>query len=233
MGTGIFIYSLGVLSYYLLMSAHNLARRKSKEAYLEALVRETELKMLRAQVNPHFLFNALNSVSSLTVTDPQAAREMVIRLSDFMRYALSRKDEQTVPLRSELENLRQYLEIEKVRFGDRLVIEESIDARCYDVRVPGLLLQPLYENAIKHGVYESSDKVTINTMAKVLNGTMIIVITNNYDPDYVPLRGTGTGLTNVSRRLELTYGEAASMKREKENGIFRVTIELPTRVKEL
>ena len=141
-----FIYGLVILTYYLFESLTNLSEKKAKEARLESLIKETELKMLRSQINPHFLFNSLNSVSSLTITDPEKARDMVIKLSEFMRYALSRKDEQPVSFRSELENLRLYLNIEKVRFGDRLSIEENIDENCLEIKMPVMLLQPLYEN---------------------------------------------------------------------------------------
>ncbi len=120
-GTGVFIYGLIILSYYLFISLTNLSEKNAKEARLESLIKETELKMLRSQINPHFLFNSLNSISSLTITDPEKARIMVVKLSEFMRYALSRKDEQPVSLQSELENLRLYLDIEKVRFGDKLI----------------------------------------------------------------------------------------------------------------
>ena len=97
-GTGVFIYGLIILTYYLFISLTNLSEKNAKEARLESLVKETELKMLRSQINPHFLFNSLNSISSLTITDPEKARDMVVKLSEFMRYALSRKDEQPVSL---------------------------------------------------------------------------------------------------------------------------------------
>ena len=185
--------------------------------------------MLRSQINPHFLFNSLNSVSSLTITDPEKARDMVIKLSDFMRYALSKKDEQPVSLRSELENLRLYLEIEKVRFGDRLSTEENIDAECLDVKMPVMILQPLYENAIKHGVYESTERVNIRTSVKCRNGFLEIVISNNYDQTVTtPSKGTGTGLMNVSKRLDIFYSKRASMKTTKENGIYTVSLFIPT-----
>ncbi len=158
-----FYLRLIVLAYYLFVSLSNLSEKNAKEAKLESLVKETELKMLRSQINPHFLFNSLNSISSLTITDPEKARDMVIKLSEFMRYALSKKDEQPVSLRSELENLRLYFEIEKVSFGDRLSTEENIEEKCLDVKIPVMLLQPLYENAIKHGVYESTERVSIKT----------------------------------------------------------------------
>jgi two-component system, LytTR family, sensor kinase len=227
-GTGVFIYGLIVLSYFLFVSLSNLSEKNAKEARLESLVKETELKMLRSQINPHFLFNSLNSISSLTITDPEKAREMVVKLSEFMRYALSRKDEQPVSLQNELENLRLYLDIEKVRFGDKLSTEEIIDDNCLDFKVPVMLLQPLYENAVKHGVYESTDSVKIITQVKFIDGYFEIIIRNNYDPVPSLKSGTGTGLINVSRRLELFYGNKGSIKTSKENGIYTVTLYIPT-----
>jgi two-component system LytT family sensor kinase len=226
-GTGVFIYSLIILSYFLFISLSNLSEKKAKEARLESLVKETELKMLRSQINPHFLFNSLNSISSLTITDPEKARDMVVKLSEFMRYALARKDELPVSLQSELENLRLYLDIEKVRFGDKLTIEEKIEPECYNFKLPVMLLQPLLENAVKHGVYESTETVKILTQAKIIDDYIEIIIMNNYDTLPSLKKGTGTGLINVSRRLELFYGNRASIKSSKENGIYTVTIYIP------
>ena len=226
-GTGIFIYGIIILSYYLFISLTNLSEKNAKEARLESLIKETELKMLRSQINPHFLFNSLNSISSLTVTDPEKARIMVIKLSGFMRYALSSKDEQYVSLQSELENLRLYLDIEKVRFGDKLITEENIEIECLDIKVPVMILQPLYENAVKHGVYESTESVRISTLAKLLNGYLEITISNNYEPGQSSAKGTGTGLLNVSRRLELSYGNKCSLKTTGENGIYTVKLFIP------
>jgi LytS/YehU family sensor histidine kinase len=152
---------------------------------------------------------------------------MVIKLSEFMRYSLSKKDEQPVTLRSELENLRLYLEIEKVRFGDRLSTEEIVDEKCLNFKMPVMLLQPLYENAIKHGVYETTEVVGIRTKVACGNGYLEIVISNNYDLTPSSVRGTSTGLLNVSRRLDLFYGNRASMKTSKENGIFTVSLFIP------
>jgi len=227
-GTGVFIFGLVILTYYLFVSLSDLSEKNAKEARLKSLVKETELKMLRSQINPHFLFNSLNSISSLTITDPEKARDMIIKLSEFMRYALSKKDEQPVSFRSELENLRLYLEIEKVRFGDRLSIEEKIDGNCFEIKMPVMLLQPLYENSVKHGVYESTALVRITTEAKIINGYLQITISNNYDTTPTARKGTGTGLLNVSRRLELFYNKTASIKTVRENGIYIVTLYIPT-----
>jgi sensor histidine kinase YesM len=226
-GTGIFIFVLITLAYYLFQNLYNLAAKNAKAAELENLVKETELKMLRSQINPHFLFNSLNSISYLTITDPERAREMIIKLSDFIRYALSKKDEQPVSLRSELENLRLYLEIEKVRFGDRLSTEENIEEHCLEIKMPVMLLQPLYENAIKHGVYESTESVSIKTRVSCKNGYLEIDISNNYEITPSPVKGTGTGLQNVARRLDIFYGKRASIRTKKENGVYSVILFIP------
>lgn len=230
-GTGVFIYGLLILTYYLFVSLNNLAEKNAREARLESLVKDTELKMLRSQINPHFLFNSLNSISSLTITDPEKARIMVIKLSEFMRYALSRKDEQPVTLQSELDNLSLYLDIEKVRFGNKLITEEMVSDECRSVLLPVMLLQPLYENAVKHGVYESTESVKITTKAEIKNGYLNLVINNNFDPESSPLKGTGTGLINVSRRLELFYGNRGSITTKKDDGIFTVQIFIPLNIK--
>ncbi|HEX2974311.1 MAG TPA: histidine kinase [Bacteroidales bacterium] len=226
-GTGVFIYGLAILTYYLNVSLTNLSEKNAKEARLESIVKETELRLLRSQINPHFLFNSLNSISSLTITDPEKARDMVVKLSEFMRYSLSRKDEQPVTLRSELENLMLYLDIEKVRFGDRLKTEEEIDSNCLDFKIPVLLLQPLYENAIKHGVYESIDTVWIRTTAKMSEGYIEITISNNYGPAPSQRKGTSTGLSNVNRRMELFYGNRASLKASGVDGVYTVKLYMP------
>ncbi len=226
-GAGVFIYGLVILTYYLFVSLTNLSEKNAKAAKLESLVKETELKMLRSQINPHFLFNSLNSISSLTITDPEKAREMVVKLSEFMRYALSRKDEQPVTLQNEMENLRLYLDIEKVRFGEKLITEETIEQKCLNFKIPVLLLQPLYENAVKYGVYESTEPVKIITEARIIDGYIEIIIKNNYDSSPRQSIGTGTGLLNVTRRLELFYGNKASIATTKENGIFTTRLYIP------
>jgi LytS/YehU family sensor histidine kinase len=227
---GVFIFILILLTYFLFLSASRLAEKASRQAQLESLVREAELKMLRSQINPHFLFNSLNSISSLTVTDPLKAREMIVKLSEFMRYSLSSRNEQPVTLQNEMESLRLYLEIEKIRFSDRLVIEEDINVDCLPALLPGLLLQPLYENAIKHGVYESTERVVIKTSAMKEVDNVLISVTNTVDPDSVVTRkGAGIGLKNVRSRLELFYGENAEMNISRSENSFNVTMRFPFR----
>ena len=228
---GILIFFMIVLVYYLFLSAMRLEEKAKRQAQLETQVREGELKMLRSQINPHFLFNSLNSVSSLTVTDPLRAREMIVKLSDFMRYSLSSRNEQPVTLQTEMESLGLYLQIEKVRFGNRLSIEEDIDKECLPALMPGMLLQPLYENAVKHGVYESTGEVTIRTSVKKEDDMVVISVSNNVDTDaVVTKKGAGIGLKNVSSRLELFFGEDASLEVNRTEECFTVTIRFPFRI---
>lgn len=227
---GVLIFFVMILVYYLFLSATRLAEKAARQAQLETQVREGELKMLRSQINPHFLFNSLNSVSSLTVTDPLRAREMIVKLSDFMRYSLSSRNEQPVTLGNEMESLRLYLQIEKVRFGERLCIEEDISPECLQALMPGMLLQPLYENAVKHGVYESTEEVTIKTTARKENETVVISVTNNVDTDSVVTRkGAGIGLKNVSSRLELFFGDSADLNVSRGEDNFTVMVRFPFR----
>lgn len=226
-GAGAFMYAVVVLTYYLMISMDNITKKNMREAKLENMLKETELMMLRSQINPHFLFNSLNSISSLTISDSERAREMVIKLSDFMRYALSKKQDRTVTLKTELENLKLYLDIEKVRFGEKLVLDDKVNDECLDVKIPNMILQPLYENAIKHGVYESTDKVSIKLYAERVNGAIVIKIVNDFDPESIPAGGTGTGLLNVSRRLELYYGKRAWINTRKEDNVFTAELFIP------
>ena len=224
---GIFVFLLIFLFYYLFLTQDDLAEKQIRETELEMLLRDNELKMLRSQINPHFLFNSLNSVSSLTMTDPEKAREMVVKLSEFMRYALNKRDDMPQLLSEELYYAKLYFDIEKVRFGDRMVIENKIDESLLNVKVPSLILQPIYENAVKHGVYENTSQVVISTEIKSEDGYAVITITNNFDPEGVPQRGTGIGLKNISRRLELSYGSKASFYTSKENDLFVAKMMIP------
>jgi len=229
--SGVLLYSMIILTYWLFISATRLAEKAASQSKLEALVREAELKMLRSQINPHFLFNSLNSISSLTVTNPPGAREMIVKLSDFMRYSLSSRNDQPVTLHNEMESLRLYLEIEKVRFRERLVIKEEIEPECLAALLPGLLLQPLYENAVKHGVYESTGTVVINTTAKKEGENVVVSISNTVDPDSVVTRkGAGIGLKNVRTRLELFFGEEAELEVIRTEESFTVNMKFPCRI---
>jgi LytS/YehU family sensor histidine kinase len=191
------------------------------------MVREAELNMLKSQINPHFLFNSLNSIASLTMTNPDEAREMIIRLSDFLRYSLKHRENDYVPLGEELGRMKDYLAIEKVRFGDKLLYEFDISPECESFPVPTMIFQPLFENAIRHSVYEMVEMVTIRFSCMTDQGHMKTIVTNDYDPGVPSMKGTGVGLQNVRQRIALAYKDKGIVQWGGKDGIFSVTILFP------
>ncbi len=221
------IYLALVLIYYLVSNSQKLQERTQQEERLKGLVRDAELNMLKSQINPHFLFNSLNSISSLTMSNPEEAREMIIRLSDFLRYSLKHRENEFVPLSEELGRMKDYLAIEKIRFGEKLLYEFDIDSVCERFPVPTMIFQPLFENAIRHSVYESVEPVTLRFKCSADKEHMKAVITNDYDPEVPTRKGTGVGLQNVRQRIALAYQDKGAVKWGGENGVFTVTILFP------
>src|SRR5690606_7028909 len=152
------------------------------------------------------------------------AQEMVIKLSEFLRYSLHQKQNRITTLKDELQSLKLYLDIEKIRFGERLCLQENIPADCLQQQIPHMLLQPIYENAIKHGVYESTEPVSIHVDAECQPTLLILKISNTYDPETVARKGEGVGLNNVRNRLRLVYGGGEMLKIQQTDRIFTVTL---------
>jgi LytS/YehU family sensor histidine kinase len=178
-------------------------------------------------MNPHFIFNALNSISSLTMSDPEKAQEMSINLSDFFRRTLAVKDINSIPLLEEIENINLYLKIEKVRFAERLKFNLELSEECNEILIPNMILQPLVENAIKHGVYESTETVSINLRCKIVDRNLEITITNNYDSTTTSNIGEGIGLSNINSRLKLIYNQSNLISISKSNNLFKVILLIP------
>ncbi|ELR69846.1 signal transduction histidine kinase, LytS [Fulvivirga imtechensis AK7] len=222
-----FALALVVVIYYLLKYTHNLKEREREELQLQDMLKHAELEMLKFQINPHFIFNSLNSISSLTIIDADKARDMVIKLSDFLRSSLGSKNVDKHTLEEELDQMNLYLEIEKVRFGERLLAVNEIDQKCLSMTLPNMILQPLYENAIKYGIYEQLDDVKVSTRCVCENRFLKISISNNYDSEAIVQKGKGIGLKNVSNRLELIYGISGLMTIEKNRTIFTVHLLIP------
>lgn len=223
-----FVYTMATLFFYLLIYINNFKDKIKQEARLNALLKETELSMLKNQINPHFLFNSLNSVSSLTITNPEKAQEMVIELSMFLRYSLQHNKDVTVSLKTELENIKRYLSIEKVRFGKKLQIIMECDQLVRSTtQLPNMILQPLFENAIKHGVYETTNQVLINCKCKLIDNMLHVFIENNFDPDSVSQKGEGIGLRNIKSRLQLIYGSPEYLKTHTKEDLFSVHLVIP------
>jgi two-component system, LytTR family, sensor kinase len=224
---GILIYFLQLTVFYLLLNVKELNERMQREASLTSMLREAELNKLRAQIKPHFLFNSLNSISSLTLSDPGKAQEMVIKLSEFMRYSLSMAEEAMSTLKNEIYHSSLYLDIEKVRFSDRLLVEEEFDKTCENWPVPAMILQPLLENAVKHGVYTMTGQSSIRMKAYCDNEFLYLQISNSFDPDTAPRKGTGTGLQNVIKRLSTIYNRHDLITIDKNSSTFEVLLRIP------
>jgi len=225
--SGIMFYALLVTGYYLLINFRELKEKNQREAKLTGLLKEAELSMLRSQIRPHFLFNSLNSISALTMTDPAKAQEMVIKLSEFMRYTLNLPDSMISTLEKELHHVELYLDIEKVRFGERLAFEKEIAEGAMEWYVPVMLLQPLIENSVKYGVYESSATTKIELTAQLKDSILEIRIGNTYDPESGVKKGTGTGLANIRARLLNLYGTASLMRISQSQNYFEVILSIP------
>jgi two-component system LytT family sensor kinase len=203
-------------------------REQTEERRTEAgkLARDAELNNLRQQLQPHFLFNSLNSINTLIGSQPQEARQMVLQLSEFLRGTLKPDQRQWVPIEEELQHLDLYLSIEKVRFGHRL--QTHINNQAAGSKLPVLLLQPVVENAIKFGLYDTTEVIMIEVSAKTENGLLVIEVRNPYDPETsTPLKGTGFGLASVQRRLYLLFARHDLLTTEPANNIFTTRIKIP------
>ncbi len=201
-----------------------------RQAEAEKLAREAELYKLRQQLQPHFLFNSLNSISALVGSRPEEARRMIHQLSDFLRGTLKKEEEQQVTLAEELAYLELYLSIEKVRFGHRLRTETECDPLAVACRLPSMLLQPIVENAIKFGLYDTTDGVTIRIRAQAHPGEnrLTIQVQNPFDPlTAKPRQGTGFGLAGIERRLFLLFARHDLLRTEAEGAVFTTTLTIP------
>jgi two-component system, LytTR family, sensor kinase len=223
---GILYYFLLTAFYYIVIYYTGFQERVLKETELKNLVTEAELRSLKFQINPHFIFNSLNSMSALTEIDPKKAKQMIIKLADFLRYTLANNDRQKNSLNEELKNIKLYLDIEKIRFDDKFIYEEELHEECGKTEIPSMILQPLFENAIKHAVYETLDAVTIKLTCTKQDDFLKITLCNNFEGESHK-KGTGVGLKNIKDRLALIYQQDNLMEIKKENAKFTVNIYIP------
>ncbi len=227
LGAGVLLYLLSVALNYVQAAAEARREAERREREARILASEAELRALKAQLNPHFLFNSLNSISALTSTNPAAAREMCVLLADFLRSTLGMGDRDAIPLRDELSLARCFLAVERVRFGSRLCVEEEVEKSAENCLVPPLVLQPLVENAVKHGVASLPEGGLVRLEAKRVDGRLSVSIENTFDPDSPRRRKSGVGLENVRRRLETRYGEDASLRIFTAENRYRARLSLP------
>lgn len=225
--SGYLLYLLSVASQYVILSLEASREAEARAMETNILAREAELKALKVQINPHFLFNSLNSISALTSIDPSRARDMCVLLGDFLRMTLGLGEKDLVRFSEELELLQKYLAIEKIRFGERLIMRETIQAESKSCLLPALLLQPLIENAVKHGIAGLPEGGEVRLTSDRQNGRLDIVVENSWDPDAPPRRSGGLGLRNVQQRLEARYGKDANLRVNTDGPFFQVMLSLP------
>jgi two-component system sensor histidine kinase AlgZ len=227
LGLGVALYLLTATLHYVIVAfeASRAAERRALE--FEIASREAELRALRAQIHPHFLFNSLNSINALIAAKPEEARRLCVRLGDFLRRSLTVGPREAIPLAEELELAEQLLAIEKVRFGERLSHTIVADEEARACAVPPLLLQPLVENAVTHGIAQLIDGGEIRIEAERRGDELRIVIVNPRDADAPGRKGTGIGLQNVRRRLAALHGDAAEARVTAGDASFRVELRLP------
>lgn len=221
---------IGLMAMVSVVWYTQLDQKESEKRKTEAerLARDAELYKLRQQLQPHFLFNSLNSITALIGSRPEEARKMIHQLSDFLRGTLKKEDQQPVSLMEELEHLQLYLDIEKVRFGHRLSTEISYSELCKTKVLPPMLLQPIVENAIKFGLYDTTGVVTISIFGECVDNELHITVQNPFDPDTSrPKHGTGFGLSGVKRRLYLLFGRTDLLETTSYSHIFTTTVKIP------
>jgi LytS/YehU family sensor histidine kinase len=229
---GLIIYNYERLRDQIERSYAAIARNRVREERLRELAARSELKALKAQINPHFLFNALNSISALISSDPDAAQQTLERLAGIFRGTLLASEKGSVLFRKEMELVDAYLDVERARFGKRLKVEESIEAGARDVLVPPLILQPLVENAVRHGISPTVEGGTIRIEARVVGDRLSIVVHDDGEGtgliELEQMLAGGYGLRNVRDRLATRFGPGEWFKFEssRETGT-RVELTLP------
>jgi two-component system sensor histidine kinase AlgZ len=225
-GLGVILYGVSAVANYLAIEFDRARLAETRELEMKLLAQDAELRMLRTQVDPHFLFNSLNSISALTSIDPGAARRMTVQLADFFRLSLGLEAHRKVTLAAELELARHFLAIEQVRFGARLGFEEDIGLDAAGCLLPPMLLQPLVENAVKHGIGNLLEGGTVRVAATRAGSILRISVENDADCAALPTR-YGIGLANVRQRLVAAYAHQASANWTCGAGKFRVELALP------
>jgi len=226
-GLGVLLYGLAATVSYLMIESERVRELETRALQARLMAQDAELRMLRTQVDPHFLFNSLNSISALTTIDPAAARAMIVQLADFFRHGLGLQADRKVTLAQELRLVADFVAIEQVRFGERLRFEVDADAGAQACLLPPMLLQPLVENAVKHGIGQMLAPGTIRIRAARAGSLLQIRVENDVDPDGAPAKGGGIGLENVRQRLAGTYGHEAGVRWTREVDAFCVELTLP------
>jgi len=227
--SGVLLYASAAMFHYVLIAFEASQAAVTRGFSLEVMAREAELKALRAQIDPHFLFNSLNSISALTTTDPRGARDMCVLLAAFFRNSVRLGSEDEVPLEQELELVGNYLDIEKIRCGPRLTTRVEVGPGCGSCLVPPLILQPLVENAVRHGIHSLTGGGYVELKASCTERELVLGVENPFDAEAARKRGEGVGLANVKQRIRSLYGKQGDLRTSASDGLYRAELRLPCR----
>jgi two-component system sensor histidine kinase AlgZ len=227
LSVGVLLYLLSLAISYLLVAFEETQDAERRALQVQVLAREAELRSLRAQIDPHFLFNCLHSISALTTADPPAARRMCLLLGDFLRETLALGGEARITVGRELKLAERFLAVERIRFGTRLEVEISTAPGAESGHVPPLLLQPIVENAVTHGIAHVLEGGTVRIAATRTPARLSILVESPCDPDRPKTTGTGVGLSNVRARLKALHGAEATVTTGEQNGVWRVELSFP------
>jgi sensor histidine kinase YesM len=225
--SGVVFYLLSIFAHDVLIAFESVREAARREAESRVLARDAELQLLRTQINPHFLFNSLNSISALTSIDANAARDMTIALAQFFRQTLALSEMEKIPLAKEIALCENFLAIEKNRFGRKLGSAIRVDGEASPCLIPPMLLQPLVENAIKHGIRNLDTNGVVAIDAVMRDGWLHIAVANPVEPGAAPVDGNGLGLRNIRERFAVLYGDRARIAWKRSDDTFRVEITLP------
>ncbi|WP_373991642.1 sensor histidine kinase [Duganella sp. BuS-21] len=231
---GVLLYGFAAALHYLVIEFVRAKNAEQRELESLLMAQEAELRMLRTQIDPHFLFNSLNSISALTSQDPKAARRMTLELASFFRQSLGMEAHKKVTLGEEMVLIRHFLAIEQVRFGERLQVEEDIGEGAAQCLVPPMIIQPLVENAVKHGICNMPEGGTVRITARRAGSILHIGVANPVDADMASIRseGHGIGLSNVRQRLSGAYKHEAGIQWGRQDNSFGVDITMPAQTSE-
>ncbi|MDX2360434.1 MAG: histidine kinase [Crocinitomicaceae bacterium] len=223
-----FVYFISLMFFWIDQQKIQEKRIQDFAIEKEREANKIELNSLQQQFKPHFLFNSLNSINALTISNPEEARRMVHLLSEFMRVAVKENHSELIPLEEEIRHIQLYTDIEKVRFGDRLTVDYTIDEAAIPLVLPSLILQPMIENAVKYGLYGHTEPVCINIHATSAEEQLIVTIENPFDASLQSsVKGTGYGLQSIEKKMLILYSQSNLLTIKKEDNIHSITLKIP------
>lgn len=224
----LFLLSILLIFYWSQKQKMEIDEANKRQIEKERDSIKIQLNSLQQQFQPHFLFNSLNSINALTLSNPEEAQKMVHLLSEFMRGSIQENQSELVTLEEEIKHLKLYTDIEKVRFGDRLIVNYTIPDELFGLKLPHLILQPLIENAVKYGLYGNVDNVSINIKAEFENKQLLISMSNPFDPlTSSSAKGTGYGLVSIEKKMQILYHQYNLMTIQKTEDLFTIQLSIP------